>query len=201
MAGRPPAESAVTTLLTAWGQGDSSALERLVPLVYADLRRVARRRLNAEGRDHTLSPTALVHEAYLRLVDQHSVRWQNRAQFFAVASELMRRILVDHARRRGAAKRGGGTVRLSLDAALAQWESPGLDLLQLDDALRELAALQPRSARVVEVRFFGGLSIEETAAALDLSRATVEREWAAARAWLYLRLNPPGPKNPGKTNS
>jgi RNA polymerase sigma factor (TIGR02999 family) len=178
----------VTTLLLAWNDGDSSALERLVPLVYADLRRVARRRLRAEGRDHTLSSTALVHETYLRLVDQHSVRWQNRAQFFAMASELMRRVLVDYARRRAAAKRGGRDVRITLDPSLARIENRDLDLVALDEALQELAALNPRSARLVEIRFFGGLSIEETAAALEISRATVEREWMAARAWLFRRL-------------
>jgi RNA polymerase sigma factor (TIGR02999 family) len=183
-----PDSASVTSLLLAWNQGDDSALDRLVSLVYGDLRRIARNRLRRDAPGHTLSATAVVHEAYLRLVDQRSVRWQNRAQFFAIASEMMRRILVDHARRRQAAKRGGEQVHLTLDAALGEGGGQELDLLGLNGALDELAALDPRAARVVEMRFFGGLSIEEAAFALDVSHATVERDWATARAWLYRRL-------------
>jgi RNA polymerase sigma factor (TIGR02999 family) len=182
----------VTGLLLAWSRGDSSALDRLVPLVYANLRRLARSRLRLSA-GRTLSATALVHETYLRLVDQHSVQWQNRAQFYAIAAEMMRRILVDHARRRASAQRGGGQIRITLDAAVAEAALPDLDLLGLDAALDELAALDPRAARVVEMRFFGGLSIEDTAFALGVSHATVERDWTSARAWLYRRLSGGGP--------
>jgi RNA polymerase sigma factor (TIGR02999 family) len=178
----------VTTLLDAWSQGDSSALDRLIPIVYDDLRRVAGRRLRLEREGHTLSATALVHEAYLRLMGQQPSRLENRSHFFAVASELMRRILVDHARRRAASKRGGGAVRLTLDPAMVPGASPDLDLVAVDDALTELATLDPRQARIVEMRFFGGLSAEEAAGVLGISRATVERDWGLARAWLYRRL-------------
>jgi RNA polymerase sigma factor (TIGR02999 family) len=184
---RAPPEGRVTALLAAWCDGDPAARERLLPLVYDDLRRAARRRLGREGRAHTLSATALVHEAYLRLVGQRSSRWESRAQFLAVASEVMRRVLVDHARRRLAAKRGGGRAGVTLEPSPAVAERE-VDVLALDLALRELAGLDPRSARVVELRFFGGLSIEEAASALGVSHATVEREWTAARAWLYRRL-------------
>ena len=188
---RPPPDPTVTVLLAAWCGGDASARERLLPLVYDDLRRAARRHLGREARGHTLSATALVHEAYLRLVDQHTARWQGRAHFLAIASEVMRRVLVDHARRRLAAKRGGGGgVALTVDAPAAGGEDRDLDVLALDGALGELAALNLRSARVVELRFFGGLSIEECATALGVSRATVEREWTASRAWLFRRLRP-----------
>jgi RNA polymerase sigma factor (TIGR02999 family) len=178
----------VTSLLEAWNRGDASALDRLIPIVYDDLRRVAGRRLRMEREGHTLSATALVHETYLRLMGQHPSHLQNRSHFFAVASELMRRILVDHARRRGASKRGGGAVRITLDAAVAGGASPDLDLVAVDDALTELAALDTRQARIVEMRFFGGLSAEEAAEVLGISRATVERDWGLARAWLYRRL-------------
>jgi RNA polymerase sigma factor (TIGR02999 family) len=186
----------VTSLLEAWSHGDPSALGRLIPIVYEDLRRVAGRRLRMERDDHTLSATALVHETYLRLMGQQPSRLENRSHFFAVASELMRRILVDHARRRGARKRGGGTVRLTLDAAVAAGASPDLDLVAVDDALTELAELDSRQARIVEMRFFGGLSAEEVAAVLGISRATVERDWGMARAWLYRRLKS-GPATAG----
>jgi RNA polymerase sigma-70 factor, ECF subfamily len=181
-------DSTVTGLLLAWSQGDRSALDRLVPLVYADLRRVAQNRLKRDRASHTLSATALVHEAYLRLVDQRAVGWQNRAQFFAIASEMMRRILVDRARRRAARKRGGAPIHITLDAAVAASAERDLELLGLDGALDELATLDSRSARVVEMRFFGGLSIEEAAFALGVSHATVERDWTTARAWLFRRL-------------
>jgi len=182
----------VTSLLEAWSRGDASALERLVPIVYEDLRRVAARRLRMEREGHTLSATALVHETYLRLMGQHPSHLENRAHFFAVASELMRRILVDHARRRAASKRGGGAPRLTLDAAAAVGASPDLDLVAVDEALSELGALDPRQARIVEMRFFGGLSVEEAASVLGISRATVERDWGLARAWLYRRLKSGG---------
>jgi RNA polymerase sigma factor (TIGR02999 family) len=189
--------ASVTSLLLAWNDGDPSALDRLVPLVYKDLRRVARNHLRQGRPGNTLSATSLVHEAYLRLVDQRSVRWQNRAQFFAIASEMMRRILVDHARRRAAAKRGGGKLMVTLDAAVAATSARDLELLSLDGALDELAALDPRSVRVIEMRFFGGLSIEESAFALGVSPATVERDWSTARAWLYRRLGRAGDRTPG----
>jgi RNA polymerase sigma factor (TIGR02999 family) len=179
----------VTSLLAAWSQGDASALDQLIPIVYQDLRRVAARRLRAERSAHTLSATALVHETYLRLMGQHPSHLENRAHFFAVASELMRRILVDHARRRGASKRGGAAVRLTLDDAMAVGPAPDLDLVAVDEALTELATLDPRQARIVELRFFGGLSVEEAAHVLGISRATVERDWGLARAWLYRQLN------------
>jgi RNA polymerase sigma factor (TIGR02999 family) len=189
----PPPDGGVTSLLEAWCDGDTGARERLLPLLYEDLRRAARRQLGREGRPHTLCATALVHEAYLRLVDQRAARFRSRAQFLAVASETMRRILVDHARRRLAAKRGGGEVAVTLEPSVAGGAARDVEVLALDGALLELAGLDPRSARVVELRFFGGLSIEEAAAALDVSRATVERDWTAARAWLYRRLGAGGP--------
>jgi RNA polymerase sigma factor (TIGR02999 family) len=185
-------DSAVTRLLAAWSDGDPQALDRLLPLVYDDLRRIAARHLRSERPDHTLSATAVVHEAYLRLVGHRAVRWQERAQFYGVASVQMRRILVDHARRRAAAKRGGPEVRLALDEELAAGGAPDLDLLALDQALDELAALDPRVVRIVELRFFAGLSLDEAAFALGVSRRTVANEWAVARAWLHKRLATPG---------
>ena len=178
----------VTKLLAAWSDGDSTALDLLLPLVYADLRRIAGRQIKAERRDHTLSATAVVHEAYLRLVGQRQVRLEDRAQFFAAAATQMRRILVDHARRRAAAKRGGPDVRVTLDEEVAAEIARDLDLLSLDQALEELTVLDPRVARIVELRFFGGLSLDDTALALDVSRRTVAREWALARSWLHKRL-------------
>ena len=181
-------EEQLTQLLAAWSDGDSTALERLLPLVYADLRRIAARQLRSERPDHTLSATAVVHEAYVRLVGQRQVRLEDRAAFFAAAATQMRRILVDHARRRSAAKRGGHEMRVTLDEEIAAGSGRDLDLLALDHALEELAAVDPRVARIVELRFFGGLSLEDTAAAMDLSRRTVVREWALARGWLHQRL-------------
>lgn len=178
----------VTRLLHAWGHGDETARDRLVPLVYRELRKRAAGHLRHERRGHTLRPTDLVHETYLRLCEQHA-GWENRDQFFAVASRLMRRILVDHARRRGAPKRGGGLrVTLAEGLAVAGLEEP--DLLDLDTALDELAALDERQARLVELRYFGGLTLDETAQVLELSTATVSREWTLARTWLYRRLKP-----------
>jgi len=178
-------------MLESWSAGNPEALERLMPLVYDELRRVASRHLGRERREHTLQPTALVHEAYLRLVDQRSAKWRSRAQFFAVAARVMRRILVDHARARGAAKRGQGAVRVSLDdvrppAAPARGDE--VDLVALDAALERLADLDERQARIVELRYFAGLSIEETAGALGIGAATVKRDWALARAWLRREL-------------
>jgi len=180
----------ITELLGAWSGGDRAALDRLMPLVYSELRRLADRHLSRERREHTLQATALVNEAYMRLVDQRHARWLNRAQFFAVAARLMRRILVDHARARAAAKRGQGATRLALDEAPELPARPGQDaeLVALDAALERLATLDERQSQVVELRYFGGLSIEETAEVLKLSPATVKREWAMARAWLFREL-------------
>jgi len=179
----------ITRLLLAWGEGDRQALDRLLPLVYAQLRRQARAQLARERGSHTLQPTALVHEAFLRLVDQHSVRWQNRAQFFGVAAQLMRRILVDHARSRVAAKRGGQALRIPFDDAAEVAAHPAeTDVLLLNQAMERLAELDERQAKVVELRYFGGLTVEEAAAFLDVSEVTVKRDWAMAKAWLYREL-------------
>jgi RNA polymerase sigma-70 factor (ECF subfamily) len=178
----------VTKLLAEWSKGDQTALETLMPLVYGELRRVAGRYLSREQRGHTLSPTALVHEAYLRLVTQ-KVPWQNRAHFFSVAAQMMRRILVDHARNRHSAKRGGGALTLELTEAVATPDSREIDLLALDDALHSLAKLDERQSRMVELRFFAGLSIEETSEVMGVSAPTVKREWASARAWLFREIN------------
>lgn len=179
----------VTQLLLDWRAGDEIAGERLLPVVYDELRRQAARAMRREG-EHTLQATALVHEAYLRLVDQRRVEWKNRAHFFGIAARVMRRVLVDHARARHAAKRGGGATAIALaDEGHADANAPApLDLLALHDALERLAALDADQARVVELRYFGGLSIEETAEAMGTSPATVKREWAVARAWLRREL-------------
>jgi RNA polymerase sigma factor (TIGR02999 family) len=166
-----------------WRAGDSESLQALIPLVYAELRRIARHHLRLERPDHTLQSTALVHEAYLRLMKQGAAQIENRAHFLGVASLLMRQILVDHARGRGAAKRGGG-FKLQLDEASVAQKSRSPDLVALDDALNELARLDAQQARIVELRFFGGLSIEDTALVIGVSRTTIKREWATARAWL-----------------
>lgn len=178
----------VSKLLLNWGQGDQGAREALIPLVYDELRRLARRHLRRERPDHTLQSAALVNEAYLRLIRQGQPQWQNRAQFFGLASQLMRHILVDHARNRAAAKRGAGAPRLSLDPEIALPRGRDVDLVALDDALNQLAALDSQQSRVVELRFFGGLSIEETSVVLGVSAATVKREWATARAWLQREI-------------
>jgi RNA polymerase sigma factor (TIGR02999 family) len=174
-------------------QHNPGALNQLMPLVYDELRRLARRYLSRERSDHTLQPTALVHEAYLRIADQTDVRWQNRAHFFGIAARSMRHILVEHARGHNAAKRGGGEITLSLSKAVAFQDEPDVDLLALDDALNEMEAMDPQKTRIIELRFFSGLTIEETAEALALSTATVTREWRLARAWLYRRLKNEGP--------
>ncbi len=180
----------VTRLLLDWSNGDQAALEQLTPLVYDELRRLAGRYLRREGPNPTLQSTELVHEAYLRLIDQHSVRWQNRAHFFGIAAQMIRRILVDHARVRQAQKRGGEACRITLDEAIAAApERQELDLVAVDEALNQLSLIDPQQGRIVEMRFFGGLSIEETAEALRISPATVKRDWTMARAWLFRELS------------
>jgi RNA polymerase sigma factor (TIGR02999 family) len=183
-----PPES-ITRLLRDWSKGDQAALEKLMPLVYGELRKLAGNYLRRERQGHTLQPTALVNEAYLKLIDQRNAKWQNRAQFFGVAAQLMRRILVDHARAHQAAKRGGSDQeRLSITSAERIVQQPAVDLLALHEALEELATLDPQQERIVELRFFGGLSIEETGEVLGIGHATVERDWKMARAWLRRKL-------------
>ena len=186
MTSHPPGD--VTDLLAAWGQGETAALDRLLPLVYDDLRRLAHGRLRHERPDHTLRTTALVHEACLRLMGQRKADWESRGQFLALAARAMRRILVDHARRRQAEKRGGPQPRVSpLDESVAD-VSPAQDVLALDDCLEALASFDERKARMVELRFFGGLSIEETAQVLGVSPGTVMRDWTLTKAWLHRAL-------------
>lgn len=178
----------VTQLLQAWSEGNQGALEELMPVVYDELHRLAQRYMAHERPGHTLQTTALVNEAYLRLADSAQPSWQNRAQFFAVCAQVMRRILVDWARTRQAKKRGGEIRSLVLDEALAVGETPGADLVALDDALKALAAVDPRKTQVVELRFFGGLSVEETAEVLKVSADTVMRDWRLAKSWLRREL-------------
>ncbi len=180
----------ITQLLQSWQRGDARSGEALVPLVYAELRKIARVRLSHERHAHTLQATALVHETWLRLMQQHGADWQNRSQFFAIAAQAMRRILVDHARRRQAGKRGEGDPAISIDQVEHLLVAPVADdqLLALDAALGRLAMLDERQARVVELRFFGGLSVEETATLLTLSPTTIKREWSTARAWLFREI-------------
>lgn len=178
----------VTQLLIAWGEGDEAAFESLVPLVYEELRSQARRFLRKERVGHTLQTTALVHEAYFRLIDQKAVDWKNRAHFFAIAAQMMRRILVDHARRGTVAKRGGGVDLLPLDERIV-FESSAKELLALDDSLHDLANREPQLARLVELRYFGGLSNEELSEVLGISIPTITRRWRLARAWLFAHLN------------
>ena len=175
-------------LLQAWGGGDKTALDRLTPLVYRELRRIAGRMMAAERPNHTLQATALVNEAYVRMVDTRQVKWQDRAHFFALCARAMREILIDHARARASAKRGGDQVLLELEEGLAAGQSPEANLLELDAALSRLAVIDPRKSQVVEMRFFGGLSLEETAEALKVSTKTVQRDWDLARGWLYREL-------------
>ena len=189
-----PASSArVSELLVSWGHGNQEAGEALIPLIYNELRRLARRYLNRERPDHTLESAALVHEAYLRLARRETFPWQNRAHFFGVAAQLMRHILVDHARGRRAAKRGAGAPRLALDPKIALPQKREVDLVALDDALNRLARLDPEQSRIIELRFFSGLSIEETSVVLGISPAKVKRDWTTARAWLQREMN----KDPG----
>jgi RNA polymerase sigma factor (TIGR02999 family) len=186
---QPNSSNQVTELLARWSNGEEDAREKLVPLVYDELRRLARRCLAGRPQDHTLQSTALVHEAYLRLVGRNEVHWQNRVHFFAVAARLMRGILVDHARMRHASKRGGSNLTLTLDDALVSPKQRELDLVALDDALNALSKLDPKQGQLVELRFFAGLSIEDTSHVLGVSPATVKRDWSTARAWLYREMN------------
>jgi len=191
MGGRAPAAPApgqVTALLQAWSAGDEHALDRLIPLVEAELRRLARGYMGRERREHTLQATALVNEAFLRLVDAKSVRWTDRAHFLGISARLMRRVLVDHARSRGYEKRGGGVHRVTLTDAVLVSTGPTLDLVALDRALEGLALVDARKARVIELRFFGGLSVEETAEVLHVSTDTIKRDWRLAKLWLLREL-------------
>jgi len=184
-----PSDSEITQLLRAWNGGDESALEKLMPIVYAELHRMARQYMARESPDHTLQTSALVNEAYPRLVDAAQANWQNRVHFFAVSAQAMRRILVDWARSRQALKRGGNARPLQLDDALVVTEDQRVDLVALDDALKALAALDPRKSQVVELHFFGGLDLEETAQVLKVSSDTVLRDWKLAKSWLRCELS------------
>jgi RNA polymerase sigma-70 factor (ECF subfamily) len=178
----------VTELLIDWSRGDKAALDKLMPLVDEELRRLAHRYMTRERAGHTLQTTALVNEAFLRLVNRSKVDWQNRAHFFGLAAQLMRTILVDHARSHACTKRGGGAYKLELDEAMIVSQEKASEVLALDDALKELAVIDPQQGQIVELRFFGGLTVEETAAVLHLSPATIKREWSTAKAWLYREL-------------
>lgn len=192
----PPEGPDVTRLLVAWHGGDREALNTLLPLVYAELRRLAHRQMRGERAGHPLQTTALVNEAYLRLVDSDRVQWQNRAHFLAISAGLMRRILVDAARERGSLKRGGKAVHISLDDAPDVARTPGVDVVALDAALEALAALDVRKSQVVELRYFGGLSVDETAEALGVSAETVTRDWRMAKLWLVRELKAGAPQEP-----
>jgi RNA polymerase sigma factor (TIGR02999 family) len=185
---KTPPPNEITERLIAWGAGDRAALDQLIPVVYQELRRMAGNYLRQENPGHTLQPTALVHEAWLRLIDQARVNWRNRAQFFGVAAQMMRRILVDHAKAKHREKRGGEAVKLSLDEAINLSQERAADLLALDDALYELTRVDKRKGRVVELRYFGGFSVEETAQILGVSPETVMRDWKMAKAWLYQQI-------------
>ncbi len=182
----PPHE--VTQLLRAWREGDEDALEQLLPLVETELRRLARGYMGRERKDHTLQTTALVNELFLRLTDARQVRWEDRAHFLGISARLMRRVLVDHARRRGYRKRGGGAERVALDEAMLVSPEPAVDVVALDRVLASLAAIDARKSRVVELRFFGGLTVDETAEVLHVSPDTVKRDWRLARLWLLRQL-------------
>lgn len=179
----------LTQLLIDWSNGDQSALDKLIPLIGEELRRLAHRYMSRERAGHTLQTTALVNEAFVRLVNRKQVNWQNRAHFFGIAAQLMRTILVDHARSHACAKRGGGAFKLELDEALVISQKKASEVVALDDALKELGRLDPQQSRIVELRFFGGLTVEETAEVLRLSPATIKREWSTAKAWLYHELS------------
>src|SRR6476620_6957739 len=189
MAVASSAQQQVTQLLVDWSSGDTGALDKLIPLVQPELHRLAHYYMRREGEGHTLQTTALVNEAYLQFVDKTHPRWQNRPHFFAVAAQLMRRIMVDHARQRHALKRGGAALKVTLDEAALVTETRSEELLALDEALDRLAAQDPRKSQIVELRYFGGLTVEETAEFLKLSQRTVEREWNMAKAWLYRALS------------
>jgi len=183
----PPQE--ITQLLVDWNNGNQAALDQLTPLVYTELRQLAHRYMRRERLGHTMQTTALIHEAYLRLVDQTKVRWENQAHFFGIAARLMRQILIEHARSHTRAKRGGGAVTLSLDEAALVSQARAAELLALNDALERLAAVDPRKSRVVELRFFGGLSVEEAARVLNIAPNTVLRDWRLAKAWLHREIS------------
>ena len=183
--GETPSRDGVTELLSRWNDGDMAARDALIPLVYDELRRVAKKNLAGQRSDHTLQATALVHEAYLRLVNRKAANWQGRTHFFALAAQMMRQILVDHARMHNAEKRGGGALTLVLEDDVAGKPEMNLDLIGLDRAMKQLASLDARQSQIVELRFFGGLSIEEAARVVDISPATAKREWATARVWLH----------------
>jgi RNA polymerase sigma factor (TIGR02999 family) len=184
----PPLQE-VTQLLVDWGNGNQAALDQLIPLVYTELRQLARRYMSRERSGHTMQTTALIHEAYLRLVDQNQVRWENRAHFLGIAARLMRQILIEHARRHTRAKRGGGAGTIALDEAAIVSQTRAAELLALDDALERLTAIDPRKSRVVELRFFGGLSVEEAAIVLNVAPNTVLRDWRLAKAWLHREIS------------
>jgi len=183
--GEESKSSNITDLLIGWGNGDRRALDEMLPLVYDELRRLASHYLSRENPGHTLQTTALVHEAYVRLIDQRRVDWKNRAQFLGVAARVMRHILLNHARDRSAAKRGGNAQRVSLSVAVDFFNEPDVSLIALDEALSKLSELDPRKSRVVELKFFGGMTMDEIAEVLQISTATVERDWSLARAWLF----------------
>jgi RNA polymerase sigma factor (TIGR02999 family) len=178
----------ITEQLIAWSNGDATALDKLIPVVYQELRRMADQYLRREDLSHSLQPTALVHEAYLRLIDQTKVQWQNRAHFFGVAAQMMRRILIDHAKTKHRLKRGGTAIKVSFDENVNVSEERAAELIALDDALQELAQMDERKSRIVELRYFGGLSVDETAEVLGVSNKTVMRDWNFAKAWLYQQL-------------
>ena len=184
----PQTPQNVTQLLVGWSKGDKEALDKLVPLVYDELRRQAARYLRHERPGHTLQTTALIHEAYLRLIDQKNVHWQNRAHFFGIAAQMMRRILIDHARTKKRTKRGGSDVRISFSEAVLKTPGQDLDFVALDEALDRLAAIDEQQSRIVELRFFSGLTVEETAEVLSISTATVKRDWSMAKAWLHREI-------------
>lgn len=179
----------VTQLLIEWSNGDKAALDKLIPLIHEELRRLAHHYMSRERPGHTLQTTALVDEAYVRLVNRKDVHWQNRAHFFAISAQLMRSILVDHARSHAYTKRGGGARKISLDETMIVSQQRAAEVIALDDVLKELASFDPQQSRIVELRFFGGLTIEETAEVLNLSPATIKREWSTAKAWLYRELS------------
>jgi RNA polymerase sigma factor (TIGR02999 family) len=183
-----PRQHDITQLLAKWSDGNQSALDELYPLVYNELHRLARRYMSRERKGHTLQTTALINEAYVRLVDQRNVHWANRSHFFAISAQIMRRILIDHARRHAYAKRGGGAQQVSLEEVAAVTPDPGRELVRLDEALKSLAEMDPRRSQVVEMRYFGGLNNEEIAGVLNISENTVTRDWNMARAWLYQQL-------------
>jgi RNA polymerase sigma factor (TIGR02999 family) len=189
-----PPSSEVTQLLMKWRHGDRTALDRLIPLVYEELRRLASHYMRRERPDHTLQTSALVNEAYVRLVAHRDMRWQNRAHFVAVAAQAMRHILIDHARRRRYAKRGAGSPKVSLDEAAVVFQEQAADLVALDDALTDLARVDVRKSQIVELRYFGGLSVEETAEVLGISPVTVMRDWSTAKAWLLKAINQRDPR-------